>query len=132
MSTTGRNVAAAGLLGLAAAGPAAAHEPPHPLLPADQAAIYTQQSRAAIINTLVTQAKNGIVLDQTVWNHHFYTYDVRKLEDLHPSGAAAIDRVVRRYVSDGRPGVLHLFLQRAQEEKPPDEKAPPAAWRGKL
>ncbi len=129
MSTTGRTVAAAGLLGLAVAGPGAAHDPAQPALPNDMAAVYTQQSRAAVIHPLVTQARNGIVLDQTVWNHYFYIYYPERVEQLHPSGAAAIDRVVRRHIGDGGHEVLHLFLQRAQDVPPPDDGVREAAAR---
>jgi hypothetical protein len=126
MSTT-KNVAAAGLLGLAVAAPAAAEKPARPLLPDDPAAMYTQQSRAAVIGPQLAQARNGMVLNQTIWNHHFFIYDPDKPDKLHPSGAAAIDRIVRGYVDDGRPHVLRLFLQRAQDVDLPDEKPVEAA-----
>jgi len=116
--------AAAGLLGLAFGGTTWAGGPPHPLLNCYDPAPYTEQARAAIVGAFTAQAQNGLVLDMTVWDHHF---DVNQPTKLHRTGADAIDRAVRRHVEDGRPEVLHLFMQRAQDRAVPDDLGQPTA-----
>ncbi len=56
---------------------------------------------------LDAQANNGLVLEQTVWNHHFR----EGTDELTPGGMALLDRLVRR-----RPQpVKELFLQTAHD-----------------
>ncbi len=75
------------------------------------------RTREEVNYHLDTQANNGLVLEQTVWNTHFREGS----DELTPGGMALLDRLVRR-----RPQpVKELFLQTAHDvrylvEKPSD------------
>lgn len=54
---------------------------------------FTAAARASLNDGLERQAANGALLDQTLWNSHFY----EDSEELRPSGRAFLDRVARNY-----------------------------------
>lgn len=68
---------------------------------------YTAIAREEVEEPLATQADNGLVLDQTIWNHHFE----QGKEVLHPSGQAALNRLARRRPSP----VTQVFVQTSQD-----------------
>lgn len=68
---------------------------------------YTAIAREEVNAPLATQANNGMVLDQTVWNYHFRT----GTDELTPGGLALLDRLARR-----RPApVSEVFMQTAHD-----------------
>jgi len=68
---------------------------------------YNCDARGEVMTPRVTQATNGLVLDQTVWNAHFK----EGTDQLLPGGQATLDRVARR-----RPmPVGDVFLQTAHD-----------------
>lgn len=74
---------------------------------------YICQARTQVYAPLATQAANGLVLEQTVWNHHFTTVkDGEKTKAvLSPTGKAHLDYLVRR-----RPmPIPEVFVQTAQD-----------------
>jgi hypothetical protein len=74
---------------------------------------YICQARQQVYAPLAAQANNGLVLEQTLWNHHFVTVkegDKTKTV-LSPAGKARLDYLVRR-----RPGpVPEVFVQTAHD-----------------
>jgi hypothetical protein len=71
---------------------------------------FDQRARSAVVQPLYHQALNGLILDQTVWNHHF---QYQTPAELHSSGVNLLDRLARRHVNSGIPGPLHIYLQTA-------------------
>jgi len=68
---------------------------------------YCCMAREEVNAPFGTQAANGLVLDQTVWNYHF----VDGSDKLTPMGLGHLDRLARR-----RPGpVPEIYLQTAQD-----------------
>jgi len=68
---------------------------------------YNCETRAEVMIPRVTQATNGLVLEQTVWNYHFR----EGTADLLPAGQLLLDRVARR-----RPmPVGDIFVQTAHD-----------------
>jgi hypothetical protein len=75
---------------------------------------YACQARGEVNTPLATQAANGLVLEQTVWNYHF---DLKKddkgkvYSDLTPGGRAHLAYLARR-----RPApITDIYLQTAQD-----------------
>ena len=54
---------------------------------------YTQAAKHSVNRDFEMQANNGQVLDQTIWNHHFY----EDSEELRPAGRAFLDRIANCY-----------------------------------
>jgi hypothetical protein len=73
---------------------------------------YAQEARAEVDAALQVQAQNGLVLDQTIWNHYFAAGDYK----LRRSGQAVLDRLARR---QNEP-VLDLYLQTARDVFKPE------------
>jgi hypothetical protein len=67
---------------------------------------WITHAREEVMVPLHTQANNGLVLEQTVWSHHFK----EATAELTPGGQAYLARLARR-----RPGPIpEIFLQTAQ------------------
>ncbi|MSQ97388.1 MAG: hypothetical protein EXR98_22935 [Gemmataceae bacterium] len=64
-------------------------------------------NRSSVADPFVQQARNGLILDQTLWNHHY----VELKDDLRTSAFHLLDRLARR--SHGE--VLELHLQTARD-----------------
>jgi hypothetical protein len=77
---------------------------------------YSCMAREEVTTPFGTQANNGLVLDQTVWNYHF----AEGKADLNAMGKGHLDRLARR-----RPGpVPEIYVQTAQDiSKPLDQIA---------
>lgn len=77
---------------------------------------YVCQARGEVYAPLEAQSMNGMVLEQTVWNHQFATVPPAKEGDkpkvlLTPAGQAHLDYIIRR-----RPcPVPEVFLQTAHD-----------------
>jgi hypothetical protein len=83
---------------------------------------YNCMAREEVNTPFATQASNGMVLDQTVWNYHF----AEGKADLNVMGKEHLDRLARR-----RPGpVPELYVQTAHDIKAPIDQL--AAERTKL
>src|SRR5690242_3379419 len=63
-------------------------------------------ARASVTEPLARQANNGMILDQTVWNHYFKEGDA----ELHQSGQYFLDRLARR--SSGCILLVHVQTSR--------------------
>ena len=68
---------------------------------------FIQAAQSSLNRAFELQANNGQVLDQTIWNYHFY----EDLEDLRPSGRAFLDRIAYLYPLR----CSGLFLQSAHD-----------------
>ena len=84
---------------------------------------YNCKARHEVNTPLATQAANGQVLEQTVWNHHFVTGpNGEPTAVLHPAGRAHLDYLVRR-----RPYPMpEIYLQTAHDL--PYDPANPGAF----
>jgi hypothetical protein len=86
---------------------------------------YNAQARASVQEATNTQAYNGHVLDQTIWNYHFERDPKGRPTDvLNPAGIEHLKYLARRRPApDG-----HLYLQTANDivyrpDQPPDQFA---------
>lgn len=83
---------------------------------------YNAEARMSVREAFVTQANNGRVLDQTVWNYHF-ELDPKTGEPTDKLNAAGMDHLNyltrRRPVPDG-----HIYLQTAQTSPAAANQAP--------
>lgn len=68
---------------------------------------YTQAAQHSMHQAFRLQANNGQVLDQTIWNYHFYDDS----EELRPAGRAFLDRIAYHYPMR----CSGLFLQSAHD-----------------
>jgi hypothetical protein len=75
---------------------------------------YNCMARNAVNQPFAIQAGNGLALEQTVWNHHFYTdKDGTPTSVLTQAGQAHLDYLVRR-----RPCPMgDIFLQTAHDHR---------------
>lgn len=76
----------------------------HPVYSPDE---YTEAARYSLNHAFELQANNGQVLDQTIWNYHFY----EDSEELRPAGRAFLDRMANYYPLR----CSGLFLQSAHD-----------------
>jgi len=74
--------------------------------------MLTRQAQAEVTHPFTIQTANGTVFDQTLWTYNF-NYD--RPGELHGSGMTLLDRLARRYMDQGKPLPLRLYLQRSQE-----------------
>src|SRR5690242_8474116 len=103
-----------GLVGLG--GVAVGAEPRPTVLPNVQQEVLSAQAREITVRPFVDQAANGAVLDQTIWEYHFFVgARDRPPDQLHPSGMALLDRLARRQMDLCPGSPLRLQIQRAQE-----------------
>ena len=76
---------------------------------------YSSQARDEVIAPFATQAANGEIIAQTIWNYHFET----TTDKLTPSGVEALDTIVRK-----RPGPNGMvYIQTARDIAWETEKA---------
>lgn len=69
--------------------------------------IYKQAAQYSLTHAFETQANNGQVLNETIWNYHFY----EDSEDLRLSGREFLDRLANNYPLR----CSGLFLQSAHD-----------------
>jgi hypothetical protein len=85
---------------------------------------YNAQAREEVLGPFATQASNGLVLEQTVWNHHFKEGS----DQLLPGGQALLSRLARRRPSP----VAQVFVQTAYDLTYVQGDGAPAGGAGKV
>ena len=89
----------------------AQHHPSHPR----QLGFYDFQvmNRTAVADPFAQQARNGLILDQTLWNHHYVEIKDggKGGDDLRTSAVYLLDRLARR--NNGE--LLELHVQTARD-----------------